>query len=261
MNPCRPSLPRSSFLLLYALCIAFAQAQQPATPATDFATRAEKAREAMLQSESPLPPKNLKSRAPQSTWKQDIITTVFSIGDRNRHHPASAWDEKWELHYGGYDNPDPTARRNFIPTAFTPRLNPFYVALPYNDVAAGQTQPEARLVIPWFKNAFVREGISVCQDRWVAIRSRVGNRVAYAQWCDCGPFRSDHYQYVFGNERPKPNANQGTGLNVSPAVRDYLGLSTTDTTDWKFCEVREVPPGPWAQYGTNNPLAGKSKSE
>ena len=67
-----------------------------------------------------------------------------------------------------------------------------------------------------------------------------------------GPFRTDHFQYVFGNERPKPNLNHGAGLDVSPAVRDYLGLAPTDVTDWQFVEVRDVPPGPWRSYGDNN---------
>jgi hypothetical protein len=79
--------------------------------------------------------------------------------------------------------------------------------------------------------------------------------VAYAQWEDCGPFRTDHWQYVFGNDRPKPNLNHGAGLDVSPAVRDYLGLSSTyDVCDWKFVEVSEIPVGPWARYGENNDL-------
>ncbi|MGZ4967710.1 MAG: hypothetical protein ACXV97_11075, partial [Chthoniobacterales bacterium] len=91
---------------------------------------------------------------------------------------------------------------------------------------------------------------SVCKDRWIAIRK--GNRVCYAQWEDCGPFRTDHFQYVFQNERPKPNLNRGAGLDVSPAVRDYLGLAPTDVTDWQFVEVRDVAPGPWRNYGDNN---------
>jgi hypothetical protein len=57
---------------------------------------------------------------------------------------------------------------------------------------------------------------------------------------------------VFGNERPKRNLNKGAGLDVSPAVRDYLGLKETDVTDWQFVEVRDVPPGPWRSYGENN---------
>ena len=77
-------------------------------------------------------------------------------------------------------------------------------------------------MVPWFKEAYQGPAVSVCKDRWVAIRK--GNRTVYAQWEDAGPFRTDHWQYVFGNERPKLKLNKGAGLDVSPAVRDYLGL-------------------------------------
>jgi hypothetical protein len=189
-------------------------------------------------------------------WKTSIVTTVFWIGEPVGGHNftpnfASSWDSNWTRAYGGYDNPNPEARHNFIPVNFTPHQNPFYCALPYNDVTRGTTKPEARVVIPWFREAYHREGQSVCRDRWVEIRGRSG-RVAYAQWSDCGPFRTDHWQYVFGVERPRPNLNQGAGLDVSPAVRDYLGLQPTDVTDWKFVDDHEVPNGPWALYGDNN---------
>jgi len=122
--------------------------------------------------------------------------------------------------------------------------------LPYNDKAREGHRPEASQVVPWFKQAYQGPGVSVCKGRWIAIRK--GNKVAYAQWEDAGPFRTDHWQYVFGNERPKPNLNKGAGLDVSPAVRDYLGLNETDVTDWKFVEFSEVPHGPWAKLGSNN---------
>jgi hypothetical protein len=189
-------------------------------------------------------------------WKTGIVTTIFWIGE----HPTvnnpvpndkSSWDKYWTANYGGYDNPEPSARRNYIPVSFVPRQNPFYVALPYNDIEGGRTKPEAASVIPWFKEAFVKDGQTTLKGRWVAIRH--GSRVCYAQWEDCGPFRTDHWQYVFGNERPRPNLNQGAGLDVSPAVRDYLGLGNKDLCDWKFVEFREVPAaGPWALYGDNN---------
>ena len=129
---------------------------------------------------------------------------------------------------------------------FLPRQNPFYVALPYNDVEGGHTKREAKDVIPWFKDAFVRDGQSILKGHWLVIRR--GNRVCYAQWEDCGPFCTDHWQYVFGDQRPKVNLNQNAGLDVSPAVRDYLGLSDIDVCDWKFVEAHEVPPGPWATW-------------
>ena len=109
---------------------------------------------------------------------------------------------------------------------------------------------EAPRVVPWFKEAYQGPAISTCKDRWIAIRK--GNRTAYAQWEDAGPFRTDHWQYVFGNERPRLNLNKGAGLDVSPAVRDYLTLNQTDVTDWKFVAFSEVPRGPWSTHGENN---------
>jgi len=188
-------------------------------------------------------------------WRRGIITTIFWIGERPRgNNPVpnarSSWDKYWYYSYGGYDNPDPGSRRNFIPINFVPRQNPFYFALPYNDVQGGHTKHEATQVIPWFKQAFVRDGQTVLKDRWIVVQH--GNKVCYAQWEDCGPFRTDDWRYVFGKERPRPNLNEGAGLDVSPAVRDYLGLGVKDACDWKFVEFREVPPGPWATYGDNN---------
>jgi hypothetical protein len=41
-------------------------------------------------------------------------------------------------------------------------------------------------------------------------------------------------------------------LDVSPAVRDYLGLGDIDFCDWRFVDFTRVPLGPWAFYGDNN---------
>lgn len=188
-------------------------------------------------------------------WKTSIVTTVFWIGENptaNNPVPnhASSWDANWAKNYGGYDDPSPARRQNYIPVKFTPGQNPFYCALPYNDKAREGHRSEAAKVVPWFKQAYRGPGVSVCKGRWVAIRK--GNRTVYAQWEDAGPFRTDHWQYVFGNERPKPNLNRGAGLDVSPAVREYLGLQDTDVTDWKFVEFSEVPRGPWSKLGSNN---------
>jgi len=188
-------------------------------------------------------------------WKRNIVTTVFWIGEQpSGNNPVpnqtSSWDKEWTKNYGGFDDPNPAHRSNYIPVKFTPRQNPFYCALPYNDKAHTGHRPEAPRVVPWFNEAYQGPAVSTCKDRWVAIHK--GNRTVYAQWEDAGPFRTDHWQYVFGNERPKPNLNKGAGLDVSPAVRDYLGLNETDVTDWRFVEFSEVPRGPWSTLGENN---------
>ncbi|HWL50911.1 MAG TPA: hypothetical protein VNQ90_00645, partial [Chthoniobacteraceae bacterium] len=197
-------------------------------------------------------------------WRNEIVTTTFWVGEpasrRNPvHNQASSWDQRWARNFGGFDDPNPKNRSGYLPAKFTPRQNPFYVALPYNDVTRGKTKPEARKVIPWFDEAFEREGRSVVKGRWVAIRYK--GKVAYAQWEDCGPFRTDHWQYVFGSERPKPNLNKGAGLDVSPAVRDYLGMSPTDVTDWRFVDFEEIPQGPWATHGENNTFVQRAREQ
>jgi len=242
-----------------ASCVG-ASAQTPYQSSADFAKYAMKLRESAilrLEPEVVIPTSSrtlgVSGRYP---WKTGIVTTTFWVGEpaggnNPVHNVSSSWDISWMQSFGGFDNPSPAARRNFIAANFVPRQNPFYIALPYNDVTRGSTKPESKVVIPWFKEAFEREGKTVCRDRWVAVRNSTG-KVCYAQWSDCGPFRTDHWQYVFGNEKPKPNLNNGAGLDISPAVRDYLGLSGTDVTDWKFIDENEVPRGPWALYGDNN---------
>lgn len=246
---------------LVAVAVAIAgmgslSAQRSYNAASDFADYAMQLREnQLLKIEPQVFTPSLRFGFSKYPWKRNIVTTVFWVGEKpTQNNPVpnnkSSWDASWYYSFGGYDNPDPAARDGYFPRGFTPRQNPFYVALPYNDVTRGTTKPESRRVIPWFRQAFEREGKSVCKGRWVAIRH--GNRIAYAQWEDCGPFRTDHWEYVFGNQRPKPNLNQGAGLDVSPAVRDYLGMSGKDVCDWKFVEFREVPNGPWAKFGDNN---------
>lgn len=193
-------------------------------------------------------------------WKTEIRTAVFHVGGRGG-QKQSAWDPKWAETFGGTDDPDPAQRsRDFRPAAFIPQLNPFYCALPYNDLERGTTKPEAAILIPWFKAAFKQHGQSVCRDRWIAIRNRKNGRTAYAQWSDCGPQGGAQGGYVFGIERPNPKRPGGPALDVSPAVRDYLELGESGLTDWRFVEFQDVPSGPWRTYGENNPFVKQARS-
>ncbi|MBJ7424507.1 MAG: hypothetical protein JHD23_08445 [Akkermansiaceae bacterium] len=186
----------------------------------------------------------------QAEWKRDVISTVFWVGElptENNPTPntMSAWDQDWQANFGGYDHPE--RRNGFLPADFTPALNPFYVALPYNDVAKGGVhRPEASKVIPWFWENFRGDGISVCKDRWVAIHHE--GKICYAQWEDVGPFEVDHWQYVFGKEAPRPNRNQSAGIDLSPAVRDFLKLRSGALVEWRFADDQEVPRGPWKSW-------------
>jgi hypothetical protein len=183
-------------------------------------------------------------------WKRNVVATVFWVGElptENNPTPntKSAWDQNWVDNFGGYD--DPERRNGFLPADFIPNLNPFYIALPYNDVAKGGVhRPEAAEVIPWFWQAYRGSGISVCKGRWVAIHHK--GRVCYAQWEDVGPFEVDHWQYVFGNEEPRANRNKSAGIDLSPAVRDFLELRSGSTVEWRFVDDHMVPDGPWFDW-------------
>jgi hypothetical protein len=186
-----------------------AHAQTITESAASFTEHAMKLRANILfQPETP--PQRLANAESRYFWHPDVVTTVFWIGEMaggNNPVPnqASAWDLNWSQNYGGMDLPDSGSRRGFLPVTFVPRQNPFYCALPYNDVANGRTKLEAPQIIPWFNRAFVRSGQTVLKDRWIVIRK--GPRTCYAQWEDVGPFQTDNWAYVFGNERPRPNLN------------------------------------------------------
>jgi hypothetical protein len=191
-------------------------------------------------------------------WKKEVVTTIFWIGEPanpEKNSPAnvaSSWDTRWMESYGGYDDPDPKARTwDFRPASFNPGQNPFYCALPYNDLAGWKrTKPGAERIIPWFKERFTESGESVLKSQWIAIRH--GAKLCFAQWEDVGPFETDDWPYVFGNERPRTSKNNTAGLDVSPAVRDALSLRSGGLCDWRFVELEEVPPGPWRKFGGNN---------
>ncbi len=183
-------------------------------------------------------------------WKRNVVATVFWVGELpSENNPTpntqSAWDQNWQDNFGGYDHPE--RRDAWCPEGFTPLLNPFYVALPYNDVAKGGVhRPEASATIPWFWESYRGDGISVCKGRWVAIHH--AGKVCYGQWEDVGPFETDHWQYVFGNEAPRANRNQAAGIDLSPAVRDFLGLRSGAKVEWRFVDDKQVPQGPWHNW-------------
>lgn len=211
--------------------------------------------------------------APIYPWHRNITATIFWIGEKSsaanpRHNEASSWDTKWMQNYGGYDDPNPANRSaDFRPKRFIPGLNPFYIALPYNDrINWAKTKASAKRVIPWFSRTFKGEGKTVCNMRWVAIHCR--GRICYAQWSDVGPFGTDDWAYVFGGARPKNSKNNSAGIDISPAVRDYLEIRGGNSKcDWRFVELHEIPYGPWRKFGRNNhfirmaPLLDRTKRE
>src|SRR5256714_7094399 len=162
----------SPFFLPIALTAAdLAQSGSPYESSADFAKYAMKLREQALLKVEPqvFVPTASRPAPTRFPWKTNIVTTVFWVGEQaGGNNPVpnfkSSWDLNWTANYGGFDSPDASARRNYIPVAFIPKQNPFYCALPYNDVSHGQFKPEAPLVIPWFKQTYMGPGQSVCRD-------------------------------------------------------------------------------------------------
>ncbi len=226
-------------------------------PSAPAASVAKTKRGARYRDPKSVPQKKVPGAYP---WHFDITATVFWIGElptaRNRvPNNRSSWDTAWMENFGGFDTPDPARRTtDFCPKGFRPRLNPFYIALPYNDcVSSSAHKPEAARVIPWFKKEYRAPGTSVCKGKWVQIFYE-GN-YCFAQWEDCGPFTTEDWPYVFGNKPPRNRSNKAAGIDISPAVRDYLGIvGGTASVHWRFVEFYRVPLGPWAKYGENNPF-------
>ncbi len=178
---------------------------------------------------------------------QNILTTVFWIGEEasvdNDYiaNDVSAWDDLWVNHFGGVDSPN--SRNGFSPAGFTPKENPFYFALPYGDYTEVGVKTNVNQIY-WYQS--FSENTSLLKNRWVKIIAN--GKASYAQWEDVGPFEEDDINYVFGISRPK----QTVGLDVSPAVRDYLGLNGRQTVSWQFVEVSQVPAGPWKEIVTKS---------
>jgi len=180
-----------------------------------------------------------------------IRTTVFWIGEESSEdngyiaNVQSAWDGNWRNHYGGVD--DPNNRNGYAPVGFIPGENPFYCALPYNDMnEAGKRKSTAAKVVWWSGSRKWSSQESMCKNHWVRIE--YNHKVAYAQWEDVGPFGENDEVYVFGNKSPKARA----GLDVSPAVRDYLGMGGSAYTQWEFVDQQEVLDGPWKKIITKS---------
>jgi hypothetical protein len=181
-----------------------------------------------------------------------ITVTIFWIGEPDRDasgctgNEQSAWDTKWQEHYGGLD--DPTRRNGWWPAGFKPKENPFYCALPYNDFTTQGRRPSAYQMVYWAHEKTWSDTESMCKNQWVRIVDN--QKTAYAQWEDVGPFLIADSNYVFGQSRPGNAQNDSVGLDVSPAVRDYLGLSGLDKVDWQFVSSDSVPDGPWKDIVT-----------
>ena len=190
-----------------------------------------------------------------------IQATVFWVGavaqadaGEDGQSLASAWDNRWAVHYGGCDGTGAAgascgsdvglrAAPAYFPTAMVPQENPFYVGLPYNDLVSPKSTD--RRQIPWsadpgFSVHLNDRSVSFVKNRWVSVGGPGGT--CYAQVEDSGPGALDP-RYVMGTARPRSQY----GINLSPAVYRCVGLDVaagSGTVNWRFVDAPQ--PGPWA---------------
>jgi hypothetical protein len=178
------------------------------------------------------------------------MTTLFWVGEPSNEENAfipndqSYWDKDWQENYGGVD--DPEQRDRHWPAGFTPRQNPFYVALPYGEFTEqGDALKNNARRVPWY-----RSGLDpLLKNRWVEIRRN--GLSCFAQWQDVGPCGEDDFDFVFGSaSEPRNTFDAKAGLDVSPAVWHHLGMRDNDLSAWRFVEAADVPWGPWTEIVT-----------
>ena len=181
-------------------------------------------------------------------WHENVLATQFGIGVLG---PATAWDCHAQTHYGGVDNV--INRSGWHPLAFTPKENPFYVALPYTDIGPDGAHKQE---IPWYDASVdAGDGYTFLKNRWVAVQRN--DATCYAQWEDCLPKDNGActaFSYVFGADDPTY-----PGIDISPAMSDCLGMDAPDDLEfghsddyvsWQF--VDEAPDGPWQEIVTTS---------
>jgi hypothetical protein len=207
-----------------------------------------------------------------------IIATTFWVGEIFDANAAdgsqvySTYDAQWQAHYGGCDGvivggscqtERRTAANGYFPTAMSPRQNPFYLDLPFDDVNNDAAFHRRGQVIPWahdpaYAGHISDPPVSLMKNRWVQLR-RAGH-VCYGQIEDAGPGDYNDAGYVFGtgNARPANSRFNGAGMDVSPALNGCLAFSDlngeNDQVDWRFVDEVNVPAGPWTKIVTTSGL-------
>ena len=198
-------------------------------------------------------------------WHNDILATQFYIGETGL-SGTTAWDCHAVTHYGGIDSP--FGRNNYLPT-FTPKENPFYLALPYTDIGEAGTHKKD---IPWYDAKLDKgDGYSFVKNRWVEIKR--GDKICYGQYEDSltpdildpatgkriGYGLPNYFDYVFGSA---PTTHPG--IDISPALSDCLGMRdpndqvfghTDGPVSWTFVNDNEVPSGAWKNIVTATPVS------
>jgi hypothetical protein len=211
-------------------------------------------------------------------WHTKIVSTTFWVGEifdpnaSDGSQVISTYDTNWYANFGGCDgviasNSCSTEKRTsangYFPVTMTPKQNPFYLDLPFDDINDPGAYARRGTVVPWAKSAtYVRNihnaNVSLMKNRWVEL-TRSG-ATCFGQIEDAGPGQYNDANYVFGkkNARPKNKEYGGAGLDVSPALNGCLKFAElngdTDHVSWRFIPTSMVPAGPWKHLVTRTPV-------
>lgn len=220
---------------------------------------------------------------------RNIIASTFWVGegasDDNDFitNTMSAWDSKWGTKFGIEDAPLIDRNSDFIPTSskYKGTENPFYCALPYNDMGRGVydgSGPEDNSapidgysrkvnsyeVVHWADEMSKSEWgyrNSMCKNRWVKIQVSGTDKVCYVQWEDAGPYYYNDHEYVFGTDRPANTTDSPfAAIDLSPSACLYLGRAMKEwgspsfEVDWNFVDEEDVPDGPWKLHVTTGQI-------
>lgn len=204
-----------------------------------------------------------------------IISTTFWVGEifdasaADGSQMISTYDGNWYAHFGGCDGISSggckterrTAANGYFPTSMTPKENPFYLDLPYDDVNDSTGFKNRCAVIPWANDPGYAghcndQNFSYMKNRWVRLVGPNGH-TCYGQVEDAGPAIYHDSAYVFGSARPASGTFNNAGMDVSPALNGCLGFSEldgqSDKVSWQF--VSSPPAGPWTRVVTTRQVS------
>lgn len=209
-------------------------------------------------------------------WHTGIVATTFWVGEvfdptaSDGSQVLSTYDSLWIESYGGCDGvavggacltEKRRAENGFFPRHMTPKENPFYLDLPFDDLNDAVAFAERGTVIPWADELPYRQIVddpesSLMKNRWVRIQAN--GQTCYGQIQDAGPGKYHDSAYVFGtdDQRPANKRFNGAGMDVSPALNGCLKFTELngedDEVDWQFVDEADVPAGPWSTLVTTS---------
>jgi len=211
-------------------------------------------------------------------WHTDIVATTFWVGEifdptaEDGSQMLSTYDSEWFANYGGCDglvaggDCATEARKvanGYFPTAMTPKENPFYLDLPFDDLNDENAFARRGAVIPWaqqpgYAGHETDRDFSYMKNRWVEVK--MNGTSCFGQIQDAGPGEYNDAEYVFGTSdaRPLNKRYNGAGMDVSPALNGCLGFAELngedDRVSWRFVDDDDVPDGPWLTVVTTSPV-------